>query len=71
MSARCPVCHATLDVQLEQVPEDGATCRGCGAQVQTFQKDGDDESMPLRRAKKRGLSLKSAYVKQRNADRVS
>jgi hypothetical protein len=56
-----------LDVQLEQVPEDGAICQGCGSQVQAFQKDGDSVSLPLSKAEKRGLSLKSAYVEKHNA----
>ncbi|HEX8235030.1 MAG TPA: hypothetical protein VF600_03660 [Abditibacteriaceae bacterium] len=61
MSARCPVCHAALDMQFEQVPEDGAICRGCGSQVQAFQKDDTGVSTPS--SKRRVVSpLESASV---------
>jgi hypothetical protein len=66
MSARCPVCHAALDVQFEQVTESGATCHGCGSQVQAFERDSASVSMPS--SKQRHVSpTKPAYAENRRA----
>ncbi len=62
MSARCPVCHAALDVQFEQVTENGATCHGCGSQVQAFQKDDADVSTPSSNTRRQVLPARSAVV---------
>jgi hypothetical protein len=67
MSARCPVCHAALDMQLEQVPEDGATCQSCGAQVQAFQRDDESVSMPSSKMRRRVLPPGPAYAEQPKA----